>query len=182
MPAHRRRDACDTLIRDLVLASNSKLRPLIEFRMYRRDLPHYEEPGSVYFITCKTAEGYELNHKAKDIALAAVKYHADKKYKLYACVVMKTHIHIILYPLEKSKGNLFSLAQIMHSIKSYSAHRINKALNKHGSVWLDENYDRIIRDDDDYIEKMNYVIYNPVKAGIADKPEDYRWLYYERSD
>ena len=157
----------------------SKLKPTKEFRVYRRNLPHWEHPGNAYFITFRTAAGYDLTQAAKDITLAAIKFHADKKYKLYACVVMKTHVHIILLPLEESKDSYFSLAQIMHSIKSYSANKIQKTLNKKGSVWLNENYDRIVRDEDDYLEKMNYVIYNPVKAGLVEEPKDYKWLFYE---
>ncbi|MBI2850011.1 MAG: hypothetical protein HYX80_03095 [Chloroflexi bacterium] len=50
----------------------------------------------------------------------------------------------------------------MHSIKSYSANRIQKVLHhKEGSVWLDESYDRVVRDDKEYVEKMNYIINNP---------------------
>ena len=171
-----------TPLENLELKSDSKLKPIKEFRIYQRRLPHYEDPGNVYFITFNTATGYDLTDNDKDVTLAAIKYHADKKYKLYACAIMKTHVHLIIYPLKDYKGNFFSLAQIMHSIKSYSAHKINKILDKEGSIWLDENYDRIIRDDMDYIEKMNYIIYNPVKAGLVERPEDYKWLYYRGFD
>ena len=67
----------------------------------------------------------------------------------------------------------------MHSIKSYSANRIQRLVGRKGNVWQDENYDRIIRDEEEYLEKMNYVANNPLKAGLVDKPEDYRWLFLE---
>ena len=70
---------------------------------------------------------------------------------------METHVHEVLQPLEESKDTYYSLAQIMHSIKSYSANRIQRLLNRKGSVWLDENYDRIIRDDEDYLETTNNI-------------------------
>jgi REP element-mobilizing transposase RayT len=166
----------------LVLKTDSRLKPVKEFRVCRRNLPHYEDPGSVYFVTFTTAPGYNLTDAAKDITFAAIRFHADKKYKLYACVVMTTHVHIILLPLEASKDNYYSLAQIMHSIKSYSANKIQRAMNKKGSVWLDENYDRIVRNDNDLMVKINYIINNPLKAGLADRPEDYKWLFYQGLD
>jgi len=76
-------------------------------------------------------------------------------------------------PLEK----YFSLAEIMPSIKSYSSHKINQFLSSKGRIWQDKNYDRIIRDDEEFNEKMNYIIYNPVKAGLVDHPKAYTWLY-----
>jgi REP element-mobilizing transposase RayT len=96
--------------------------------------------------------------------------------------VMSTHVHLIIHPVEQAKGSFYSLAQIMHSIKSYSAHKINDTMHKMGNVWLDENYDRIIRDNEDYIEKMNYTIYNPVRAGLVAEPKEYKWLYIKEDD
>jgi putative transposase len=160
---------------------NSRLNPAKDFRIYRRRLPHYEQPGSVYFVTFKTAEEFALSDEAKDIVFDSIKFHAEKKYKLFACVVMETHDHIILNPLEVGEAT-FSLAQILHSIKSYSANRIQRLLNKKGNVWLGENYDRIIRDDEDYQEKFNYIVNNPLKAGLVERPEDYRWLFYQEPE
>jgi REP element-mobilizing transposase RayT len=164
------------------LSQNPNLKTAKEFRIYRRNLPHWEIPGNAYFISFNTTSGFILVDEAKDIALNAIKFHQGKKYELYACVVMTTHVHIIIMPLEESAGSFFSLAQIMHSIKSYSANQIQSTLGKNGNIWLDENYDRIIRDDNDFYEKMNYIMNNPVKTGIFEKPEDYKWLFYQGFD
>ena len=69
------------------------------------------------------------------------------------------------------------LSRIMHSIKSFTAHEMNKMLNRKGKVWQGENYDRIIRDEDEYLEKIKYIADNPIKANLADGYEDYKWLY-----
>jgi REP element-mobilizing transposase RayT len=163
------------------LGLGDRLKPVKEFRVYKRNLPHWEHPGNVYFITFKTADGVTLSEMAKDITLASIKFHSDKKYKLYGCIIMDTHVHCVLQPLEQSKDVYYSLAQIMHSIKSYSANRVQKLLDLKGRVWLDENYDRIVRDESEYIEKMEYIMSNPVKAGLVAEPEDYRWLFYDGS-
>ena len=52
-------------------------------------------------------------------------------------------------------------------------------MHRNGRVWLEERYDRIVRGDDDFIQKMNYIIYNPVKAGLIDTPEKYKWLFWQ---
>jgi hypothetical protein len=51
----------------------------------------------------------------------------------------------------------------MHSIKSFTAHEINKALNRSGKVWQEESYDRVIRNEEDFLEKMSYLANNPIK-------------------
>ncbi len=44
-------------------------------------------------------------------------------------------------------------------------------------VWLDENYDRIIRDNKEFQEKMNYIINNPAKTNLVEAAKDYKWLF-----
>jgi REP element-mobilizing transposase RayT len=164
------------------MKSGSRLKPINEFQIYRRNLPHWENPGDAYFVTFNAATDFTLTDTAKEIVFSAIKFHAGKKYELHACVVMKTHVHILFLPLKQSQNYYYSLAQIMHSIKSYSANKIQRALGRKGSVWLDENYDRIVRDDHAYLEIMNYIIFNPVKAGIVNEPRKYKWLYFTGRD
>ena len=148
-------------------------------KVSKRYLPHWEYPGSTYFITFSVIQGYELDGIGKEITFNAIKYHAGKKYVLLACIVMSTHVHIIISPLEGSEGTFFSISEIMHSIKSYSANKIQKTCQKNGNIWLEERYDRIIRNDNELFEEMSYIINNPVKAGLVKNPEDYKWLYYK---
>ncbi len=155
-----------------------------EISIRKRKLPHWELGGSYYFITFTTADGVTLNDAAKDIVFSSIKFHAGSEYDLHGCVVMETHAHMLLKPLEGQARTpvlpvtpVYNLARIMHSIKSYSAHRLRKLLEIEGSVWLSESYDRIVRDENEYVEKMNYIIYNPVKAGLVQRPEGYKWLW-----
>ena len=75
-----------------------------EFRFYKRKLPHFEDPGSVYFITSKAVDGLSLSAEANDVVFSSIKFNAGKKYNLFACVVMETHSHLVLQPLEKTTG------------------------------------------------------------------------------
>lgn len=142
-------------------------------------MPHWENPGSFYFITFRTANSFILPEQTRQIVLESCKFHKDKKYDLYACVVMPDHAHLILQPLEKMAEQYYSLSEIMHSIKSYSANQINKLLNRTGTVWQDESFDRIVRDKHELMEKMNYIVNNPAKRGLVENREDYKWVYVE---
>ena len=81
-------------------------------------------------------------------------------------------------PVVQKKPGFYSLSKIMHSIKSYTAHEINKLRDRKGSVWLHESYDRIMRDYEEFEEKLRYISMNPIKAGIADEAGRYKWLYF----
>jgi hypothetical protein len=69
------------------------------------------------------------------------------------------------------------MSELIHSIKSFSAHEINKIENKKGAVWEMERFDRYVRSDHDLHEKFHYILRNPWDAGVARQNQDYPWLW-----
>ena len=53
---------------------------------------------------------------------------------------MPNHVHVVVTPM---KG--FALGEILHSWKSFSAHKINELLGREGQLWQRESYDHIVR-------------------------------------
>jgi len=137
---------------------------------WKRHLPHFQLSSGYYFITFSTYNRQILQPLQKDFVFNAIRFFDNKKYELYAVVILHDHVHMVINPID-------SLSGIMHSIKSFTAHEINKVLNRKGKVWQDENYDRVIRDNDDFLEKLEYIANNPIKMNLAERYEDYKWLY-----
>jgi len=159
--------------------TTSGFRPVAGFTETRRNLPHLQEPGRAYSLTFRTRHG-ELPEAARRIALDACLFWNGRKCTVHACVVMADHVHMLVTPLPLgSAERCHSLSEILHSIKSYSAKRINELLGREGALWLDESYDRIVRDQDEFLEKWNYIRNNPVTRELAPCSEDYPFLYEE---
>ena len=137
---------------------------------WKRHLPHFQICNSYYFITFTTHNRRILSDHHKDFIFDAINFLDGNKYELHAAVVLNDHAHIIIVPS-------CTISEIMHSIKSYTAHQINKTENRRGKVWQDENYDRVLRSEEEYMEKLNYVANNPIKAGLSVEYGDYKWLY-----
>ncbi len=97
-------------------------------------------------------------------------FHNGKKYNLLKWCIMPNHVHVLI---EVFRG--ISLSEILHSWRSFTAHQINKLLNRTGQVWMMEYFDRYIRDSDHYEKVVNYIHNNPVKAGLVSSPSEYRW-------
>ena len=149
----------------------------------KRALPHFERPWAKYAVTFSTQERKSLSDGSRDIVLNSIIYgHDHHQYELYAACVMPDHVHLLFEPQVKendSQGNpvFWSLTDILHGIKSASAHRINKDAGGEGAVWEKESFDRLIRSDADLEEKFNYICGNPWSAGIVQPHEDYLWLW-----
>jgi REP element-mobilizing transposase RayT len=91
---------------------------------------------------------------------------------------MPDHVHLVLAPKYDADGPV-SIADIMQVIKGASAHRINKALGRRGKVWEEESFDRALRREESIGDKVDYIIGNPVGAGLVKNPLEYRWLWRE---
>jgi REP element-mobilizing transposase RayT len=127
--------------------------------------------GSTYFVTWRLfVPLLPLKPEEKTLVVEAIKHFADERYDLLAFVVMDDHVHVIIVPLEE-----FSLQVIVHAWKSFTANRLQRIFERHGRIWQDEYLDRIIRNEADLLEKVNYILGNPVKRwpGI----QDYPWVW-----
>jgi REP element-mobilizing transposase RayT len=71
----------------------------------------------------------------------------------------------------------YSLASIMHSIKRHSGLEANKLLGRKGAFWQDESYDHYIRDHEEWARTVNYVLKNPVKAGLVNEWQEWPWSW-----
>src|SRR5207253_3922382 len=153
-----------------------------ETRYSRRRLPHFEKPWAIYAVTIGTKKRRCLSPKARSIVLDALRYFHNKRYELFAACVMPDHVHFLMQPWPKENddaGNVvfWSLKELLHSIKSYSAHAINKTERERGVVWEKERFGRYIRSQPDLIEKFEYILRNPWDSGVAKPSEDYPWVW-----
>ena len=69
------------------------------------------------------------------------------------------------------------MVTILQCMKSATAHRINKLLHLSGPVWQEESFDHVLRSDESLKEKCEYIRQNPVRRGLVQRAEDYRWLW-----
>ena len=151
----------------------------------KRRLPHFERPWAKYMVTFSTVNHQLLSPKARDIVLDSLLFtDSQRRWKLFAACVMPDHVHVLFEPQIKeqdSDGNpiFWSLAEILHSVKSFTAHEINKAEGTEGGVWEKESFDRLMRGDSDLEEKFHYICRNPWDNGVVPVTENYKWLWTE---
>jgi RecG-like helicase/REP element-mobilizing transposase RayT len=156
-----------------------------EPRCQLRRLPHFERPWSKYAIAFSTRNRRSLSERARDVVIESIRRWDGRRYELFAACVMPDHVHLLIEPMverqnESGSSIFFSLSKILHSIKSFTANRINKIEKVNEPVWKAESFDRMIRSESDLQEKFEYITRNPWDAGIVAPGEDYRWVWYPR--
>jgi REP element-mobilizing transposase RayT len=135
-------------------------------------------------ITFSTRDRLALTPEARTAVLDSLLFWKGKRYELYAACVMPDHVHFLIEPRPQPKNEegapaeFFTLSEILHTLKSYTAHKINKLLKRSGAVWEAESFDRMIRSQDDLDEKFSYIIDNPRGEEIVGQDEDYPWVWW----
>jgi alanyl-tRNA synthetase/REP element-mobilizing transposase RayT len=148
----------------------------------KRNLPHFEKPWAIYAIHFTTRERKNLSLQARKIVMDCILHWRNRRYELFAACVMPDHVHFIIQPGIKERDQngdpvFYSLTEILHTIKSFTAHEINKLEQREGPVWEKESFDRFMRSDRDLQEKFHYICRNPWAAGIAQPNEAYPFIW-----
>ena len=91
----------------------------------------------------------------------------EHHFLLTAWVFLLDHWHAIFYPL--------TISRVMESIKDGATKRINRRRCECGTLFQPRFFDRALRTVREYHEKVEYIHFNPVKAGYVDRREDWPW-------
>ena len=78
--------------------------------------------------------------RCQEVVKNAMLFFHQERYALWEYTVSLNHVHIIIEPF---RG--WTLGEIMHSFKSFTAKEINKLFGRSGQFWQKEYFDHIIR-------------------------------------
>lgn len=92
---------------------------------------------------------------------------------VHAWCLMGNHIHLLL-----QQGDT-PLSDIMKSIEIRFVARYNKKHERSGHLFQDRFLSEPITDDRYFLAVLRYILQNPVKAGLVQAPEAYRWSSYK---
>ena len=127
-----------------------------------------------YLITSAVLDRKPIFNRSEAAVIVLSSLHwleQQDKIILDAAVIMPDHLHFVAGLMQGS------LAQLMHSLKSYTAKKINVFLCRQGPLWQRYYHDHAIRQEEDLNEVVLYTLYNPVRAGLVNDFHDYPFWY-----
>ena len=93
--------------------------------------------------------------------------------RLHAFCLMTNHVHLLL---SADQGD--GCAQLMKGIGQLHAQYINKRYGRSGYLWQGRFKSCLVQSEDYVLACYRYIELNPVRAGIARRPDEYRWSSY----
>jgi putative transposase len=169
---------------------------------YRRKLPHWQPEGKAIFLTWRLygslpaaklhgslTEGQRFLQldRQLDIACSGPTFLKDPRvaavveetlliasnqwelFDLFAWVIMSNHVHALLQARKP-------LQEVTRAIKNTSARHANVILGRTGQpFWQAESFDHWVRNGRQFDRIVRYIEENPVKAGLVESAEMWRW-------
>lgn len=116
-------------------------------------------------------------------------FYADEDYELYlhhlkeladkfscavhAYVLMTNHVHLLLTPTHQDSPSL-----LMKHLGQRYVQYVNRTYRRSGTLWEGRFRSSIVQDRGYLLRCYRYIELNPVRAGMAKHPRDYRWSSY----
>jgi len=154
------------------------------------------DQSAAHFLTFQVVQWVDIFTKQvyRDIVIDSFKYcQKNKGLELYAYVIMSNHVHLIARSLNDA------LSDLIRDIKRHTSRQMLDLFqqdfesrrkwmelvfkyeakgNSHNNIyqlWTNENHPEELTSNKFFRQKLNYIHENPVRAGLIDHPEDYRY-------
>jgi putative transposase len=187
------------IIKRLKQERESELKVIEGFTDKTKRFEQYRKYQSVYFGKFdKLLDGFDhgptwlKEDKVAQIVKDAIHFYDKMTYDLICYTIMYNHVHQVFIPIvgrdlsRPENQNVLDMnvklqfpivTDILRLIKGATARECNKLLNRAGAFWQHESYDHVVRDYNELLRIVEYVINNPVKASLCEKWEDWKWSY-----
>ncbi len=133
----------------------------------------YSEQQRIYLVTACCDERRRVFESSTSAAILITEFrhqHDSGRCASLAYVVMPDHFHWLV-----QLAGECSLEKVVGLTKGRSAHRINAANNGQGRIWQPGFHDHALRDEESIEAAADYMIHNPVRAGLVANSDQYRY-------
>lgn len=107
-----------------------------------------------------------------------------ERYSLFAYCIMSNHGHLLVDTSERSFKPVhegvtapYPLTDTLKLLKGRTARYCNQVLGRNGKFWHHESYDHVVRNQKEYERIVRYILNNPVKAGLVETWEDWKFTF-----
>ena len=160
-----------------------------ECARYHYVVPNYKRnfaTGATFFFTVVTKDRHPVfvDESTVELLRRALRAVNDlRPFTIDAAVILPDHLHMI-WTLPPNDGNF---DKRWSAIKSRftrdwlaaggreAAISDRSARKRHRGVWQHRFFEHTIRNEEDLVQHIDYIHFNPVKHGLVSRPVDWRW-------
>ena len=164
-----------------------------------------DETAVYHVMSRTALDGFPLGDVEKDFMLDLIRRYSTLYFvEILGLCLMGNHFHILvrMFPehkftdedIQKRYENFYgddsmfasgwipplreklsSLSEFVKEIKQSFSRYYNKKHHRRGTLWSERFKSLIVENGETLINCLAYIDLNPIRAGLVDRPEDYRW-------
>lgn len=137
--------------------------------------PRLQAAGAFYHVTARGNRRqvvYEDDEDHSFFSSQLGKVAADLEWQVLAEGQMGTHYHLAI------RTRQANLSEGMHRLNSLHAHWFNDVHEVEGHLFERRFSSLLIERESHLLGVLRYIALNPVRAGLCERPEDWRWSSY----
>jgi REP element-mobilizing transposase RayT len=137
--------------------------------------PRIQYSGAIHHVITRGNSGGDIfiTHRDASVFLATLGVAVtSSRWQCLAYCLMPTHYHVLV---ETPDPNL---SEGMHFLNTKYATGFNAAHEHVGHVFQKRFHSELVSRDEHLLEALRYIVLNPVRAGLAERPETWDWSSY----
>ena len=137
--------------------------------------PRVHGPNTTYHVTVVATGGAPFFTCADDrLMMYRVFDYVNGKLdvEVRAFVLMTTHLHFIVWTAEDE------ISRFVQLVTGIYCQAFNREHGRKGHLVTGRFWSKVIDKPGQAVETFRYIVMNPVRAGIVERPEDWRWSSY----
>lgn len=146
-------------------------------------------PGATYFFTLVTHHRCPILDESENIDLLREAFRYVMKqhpFKIDAVVILPEHLHCI-WTLPENDADFSTRWRLIKSYFSRKCHvsyqgKMTSSRQQKGekAIWQRRFWEHQIRDDQDFVNHLEYIHHNPVHHGLVLAPKDWQYSSFHR--
>ena len=169
-------------------------------------LQRHDEPNQIHFITCscfRRLQFFRHDNVRLTFINAMKRVRARFNIRWIGYVIMPEHVHLLVAPQARGASEITPISRVLNALKGASGHDGKEALREvwrrnHSlgtraldawatgagakAIWKPRGYDFNVVRDNTLLSKLEYVHKNPIRRGLVDRAEQWRWSSFRYYD
>jgi REP-associated tyrosine transposase len=129
----------------------------------------------IFFVTVNLRRALPplVDGEYRLVAEAFMESRRKLHFLLLGYVLMPDHWHALVWTQSP-----LTISRAVQDIKWISASTLNRARKTAGTVWQHQFWDRFVRHEKEFRDRLEYMHLNPVRKDLVGRPEEWRWSSY----
>jgi len=152
--------------------------------LYKLDKKHFGRFDEWLNRCVEESPRWLADERVAEIVADEIQRPSGERYMLITYCIMSNHCHLVVdtgesafKPAHEGVTAPYPLTDTLKLLKGRTARYCNQVLGRNGKFWHPESYDHVVRDQKEYDRIVWYVINNPVKAGLVENWEDWKFTW-----